>query len=388
MTVLNQIEAHRDGRQDKDAEAPAEPEFSCVLALAANQVLADPEFDAYLAELASHCELIIVDGSPEGVFVAHHDRWPMARHVPVAGPTLMGKVGNVLTGVALASHERVVISDDDVRFGPELRDLVARLEDADLVRPQNYFGQLPWHAVWDSGRTLLNRFVGGDWPGTLAVRKSCLMEAGGYAGDVMFENYELAKTVEAVGGRHLTASDIFILRVPPDTDHFISQRVRQAYDELARPYRLVPFLSVLPTITYLVLRRRWTWLRRYATLGVVTVVGAAEVGRRRDGAVAYFPLRCTLAAPLWTLERALCVWLALLAYVRGGVPYRGKRIRHAALPRRERARRLAPVARAFPTVIASHGHAGPGGSMLLGCVAYAAMRRPNDQEAPSPQHGR
>ena len=37
----------------------------------------------------------------------------------------------------------------------------------DLVRPQNYFEPLPWHARWDTARTLLNRGLGRDYPGTL-----------------------------------------------------------------------------------------------------------------------------------------------------------------------------------------------------------------------------
>jgi hypothetical protein len=47
----------------------------------------------------------------------------------------MGKVGNVLTGVSLASHDRIVIADGDVRFGSELFDLVERLASAEVVRP-------------------------------------------------------------------------------------------------------------------------------------------------------------------------------------------------------------------------------------------------------------
>jgi len=36
------------------------------------------------------------------------------------------------------------------------------LAGADLVGPQNFFDPLPWHARWDSARTLLNRASGGD----------------------------------------------------------------------------------------------------------------------------------------------------------------------------------------------------------------------------------
>jgi hypothetical protein len=198
----------------------------------------------------------------------------------------MGKVGNVLTGVSLASHDRIVIADDDVRFGSELFDLVERLDSAEVVRPQNYFAPLPWHAAWDSGRSLLNRAAGGDWPGTLAIRRSVLLGVGGYAGNVMFENFELVKTIEAAGGRQLVASDLFVRRLPPTTRHFVSQRIRQAYDDLARPVCFVFFLAVIPTLSQFALRRRWVDLVRAVCIGAVTAAVLAEAGRRRDGATA------------------------------------------------------------------------------------------------------
>src|SRR5918911_162822 len=86
-----------------------------------------------------------------------------------------------------APDERVVIADDDVRYDEEsLARVVDALDRADVVRPQNYFDPLPWHACLDTARTLLNRISGGDWPGTLAVRRSRLMSTNGYDGNVLF----------------------------------------------------------------------------------------------------------------------------------------------------------------------------------------------------------
>jgi hypothetical protein len=301
----------------------------------------DTEFVRYLARISALAELIVVDGSPPDVFAEHDRCWGRyGTHVRPGERTLVGKVGNVMTGVCLATHERVVIADDDIRYGPEIADVVRRLDHADVVRPQNFFDPLPWHAVWDSGRSLLNRVCGGDWPGTLALRRSILLAAGGYAGDVMFENYELVQTVEAAGGRHLVAADLFVRRVPPTTGHFLSQRVRQAYDEFARPGRLVPFLAVAPLVGMLAATRRWVVLRRVTAAAIVVQVAAAEVGRRRDGGRAWFPARCSLAAPLWVAERSVCVWAAVFARARGGVVYRGRRVRRAALRPAERRRRI------------------------------------------------
>ncbi len=296
----------------------------------------------YLRLLATHAkEVIVVDGSPPKVFEAHAAALGGApvRHVAVDPElvTPMGKVGGVLTGLRLARHERVVIADDDIRYTPDaLARVVALLERYHVVRPQNYFDPLPWHARYDTARTLLNRLFGGDWPGTLGVRRSALRVTGGYDGGAMFENLELVRTVRAAGGTEAVPLDLFVARRPPSARHFFSQRVRQAYDEFARPLRFGLFLTMLPLGTALATRGRW------ATLGVA--VGAslvlAEAGRRRGGGTAVLPATASLLAPAWLAERAACVWLALGARLfLGGIPYGDSVLRLAATPSTELRRR-------------------------------------------------
>ncbi len=308
--------------------------FSYILPIRSNSIVSGlDDLDEYLKRIGDCCELIIVDGSPPHVFAAHHDAWSRyGMHVrPDAGRvTPMGKVGGVLTGVARASHSRVVLADDDVRFGPELTRLVSLLDEATVVRPQNYFWPLPWHAAWDSSRALLNRLTGGDWPGTLALQRDALIDAGGYAGDVMFENFELVQTLTAAGGTELVAYDLYVRRLPPTVSRFLSQRVRQAYDELSRPSRLLPSLAILPMAVVAFLRGRWQRLAWQATTISLAAIAGAEMGRRKAGARRYFPMRCSLLAPLWVCERALCSWAALIAWTRGGVRYGDVRLRKAS----------------------------------------------------------
>ena len=297
---------------------------------------------AYLRLLSTRVrEVIVVDGSPPEVFEAHAAalRGSSVRHVPVDPDliTPMGKVGGVLTGLRLAVHECVVIADDDVRYTPEtLARVVTLLEGYHIVRPQNYFDPLPWHARYDTARTLLNRLSGGDWPGTLGVRRSALRATDGYDGGAMFENLELVRTVRAVGGTEVVPLDLFVARRPPSARHFFSQRVRQAYDELARPLRFGLFLAMLPLATTIATCRRW------AALGVA--VGAsvvlAEAGRRRGGGTAVFPATASLLAPAWLAERAVCAWLALGARLfLGGIPYSDYVLKLAATPSKELRRR-------------------------------------------------
>jgi hypothetical protein len=299
------------------------------------------EFGGYLAWLAERLDLIVVDGSAPDVFDAHAGAWAgiALRHVrPEPGiDVLNGKVAGVLTGLRLARCERVVVADDDVRYDDEsLRRVIGLLDDADLVRPQNFFDPCPWHARWDTARTLLNRAGGGDYPGTLAVRRAALPH--GYDGDVLFENLELIRTVRAGGGRMVTPLDCYVRRLPCSARHFWSQRVRQAYDDLAQPPRLVVALSVVPTTLRWAARRQG--LRIAAAAGITMAV--AEAGRRRAGGRRVFPAASSLFAPVWLAERGLCSWVAVShRLLRGGCPYHGAVIRRAASSSRRLRRRSA-----------------------------------------------
>ncbi|WP_240675627.1 glycosyltransferase [Cellulomonas endophytica] len=307
----------------------------------------------HLARLTRWLDVTVVDGSPPDRHAAHAAAWaPLVagaglRHlVPEPWPGGNGKVAGVMTGVRHARHDRVVVGDDDVRHDrATLARVVDLLGTADAVRPQNVLDPLPWHVWWDTGRTLLNRGLGHDFPGTLGVRRGTLLAAGGYRGDVLFENLELLRTVRAAGGTVVDADDVLVVRRPPTARHFLGQRRRQAYDSLAQPGRLAAELAVLPS---LVAASRLPGRRRPAALGgaLAAVLLVAERGRRRAGGRAAFPVRTTLAAPLWLLERAVLVWTVPLARLRGGVPYAGGRLVHAATPLRRLRAAVPRVARA------------------------------------------
>jgi hypothetical protein len=300
------------------------------------------ELTGYLSGLPEWIELIVVDGSPEGIFERHAREWgPLGLHLrPDADlATPMGKVGGVLTGVRAASNEALLIADDDVRYDEDaLLRAVSLLGLADCVRPQNYFEPLTWHAHWDTARILLNRSFGADFPGTLAVRRSTLAGVGGYDGDVIFENLELMRTIRAAGGSVISPLDLYVARTPPSTGHFLSQRVRQAYDDFAIPGRMATWLAVLPALGFAVGRRS-----RRGPLGAgVATVALAELGRRRAGGRQRFPASASLLAPLWVLERAACSWLAIRdRVVHGGVPYGDGIVPRAASSMRRLRRRFA-----------------------------------------------
>ncbi len=315
---------------------------SYVLPVRMATVAEGEELTAYLTTLTGWCpDVVVVDGSPPPVYAANHRRWgDRLRHVrpDPAHRSLMGKVPGVLTGLDLARHERVVIADDDVRYdAPSLKRVLDLLEDHDLVRPQNYFCPLPWHAVWDTARSLLNRCGGADFPGTLAVRRSTFHRLGGYDGDVLFENLELIRTIRAGGGRVAAPLDLYVARRPPSARHFWGQRTRQAYDDFAIPARMAVWLAIVPGLILAALRRRPGGPASAAAAAMI----AAELGRRRGGGTAVFPARGSLLAPLWLVERGVCAWLALGQRWRfGGVRYGDSVIPVAAHSTRTLRRRL------------------------------------------------
>lgn len=307
-----------------------------------------PDLAAYLGRLSGWIPVTVVDGSAPELFERHRAAFPpTVRHIrPEPGGLGRrrgngggnGKVAGVMTGVGAVRAELLVIADDDVRYTREsLAGVVNHLRSADVVRPQNYFDPLPWHAWWDTSRTLINRAWSADFPGTLAVRRSALLATGGYD-PVLFENLELIRTVIAAGGVEKVLPDLFVARRPPGPRHFLKQRTRQAYDDFAQPLRLAAELSLLPVIATaacLPARHRG---KAFLVLAAAPVI-IAGIGRRRHNGTTVFPFRAVWCAPLWVLERAVCIWIALAYRLGGGIPYAGTRLKTAAHSEAELQRR-------------------------------------------------
>jgi hypothetical protein len=306
-----------------------------LLPLRADRVL-PTELLAYLAEVRRVLPVVVLDGSPGLVRDRNATLLPAGvRHVPVSVPAgHNGKAVAVNAGLRATDQARVVVADDDVRWTPaDLRRALAMVDAVpgavDLVRPQNVFRPAPWHARWDAARSLVNRAGGGDWPGTLVLRRAAL-PADGYATRVLFENRQLVRTIVARGGRERVARDLVVARRPASLGRFLEQRVRQAYDSQAQPARMLAELALLPALAVGVARARRPGVGVAAA--ALAVTGVAAAGRLRGGGRDAFAATAPAWAPLWAAERAVCAWLALGLRLRGGVPYAGTRLRHAGLP--------------------------------------------------------
>jgi hypothetical protein len=289
------------------------------------------QLSAYLSDItALGAYVIVVDGSPADIFAAHRAafRSPV-RHLAVDPNErgLNGKVRGVHTAMREVMTPYVVIADEDVRYDEvTLMAVLQQLGDGDIVRPQNVFEPRPWHAYLDEGRSLLARVSGGDWPGTLALRTSAWERAGGYDADVLFENLELVRTIVAAGCRERRCDHIFVTRLPPTVRHYLCQRIRQAYDEFARPARLMSQLAIAPLLVLSLLRFGLCAIPCFFAAAAVL----AEFGRRRNGGAAVFPVLSAALAGIWVCERAVTSWCALCLRARGGVSYSHGRIITAA----------------------------------------------------------
>ena len=288
-------------------------------------------FTAYFQMLAgAGCDVLVVDGSPEGVFAAHHAAWQaVATHIAVDPRYhyLNGKVNGIHTGVDVARCERIILADDDIRYtARNVERMCALLDHHDMVRPQNYLSPLPWWGRMEAARMLINRGVlpTGDYPGTCGVTRSAMLRVGHYDGDVLFDNEEIVRHFIVKGARVCHANDFFILKRSPTLSKWREQRPRQAYEDFVMRLKTAAFLAVLPLALAVALTWGAAALLCYVLAIAAVSMVLAERGRR-GAARRYFPAWCTAFAPLWVLERSISVYAALFWRVsRGGYPFGDK----------------------------------------------------------------
>jgi hypothetical protein len=274
--------------------------------------------------------VLVVDGSPPAVFAAHAQGWDgICRHVLVDAKYtyLNGKVNGVHTGVDLASHEHIVLADDDIRYtAADLARACVLLERYEIVRPQNYLAPLPWWVRTDSARMLMFRGTlrAGDYSGTCAFRRSTCLRIGHYDGDVLLDNEELVRHFAVKGAAILCDTAFFILKHPPGFRKWLEQRPRYAYEDLGMCSKTALFASLIPTASMLGLLSGSMAAVLFVAIVALTSIFLALRGLLRDRAYRFFPAHTMLYAPLWVLERAVATYWAFYWRVRyGGCPFGG-----------------------------------------------------------------
>src|SRR5256714_853183 len=233
------------------------------------------------------CDVLVIDGSPLPVFQDHDGAWHSVcrhEHVDRSFGCLNDKVNGIHTGVRLASTEKIILADDDIRYAAEEIDRVCELLDQfEVVRPQNFLSPLPWWARMEAARMLINRATlrTGDYPGTCAFRRRAMLRVGPYDGDVLFDNEEIIRHFAKAGATVNYAANLFVRKRPPTFRKWVEQRPRQAYEDFGLRGKTALFLS-LPIFTV------WTgavfgWKSFLASLLMVSIaaVALAAAGRFR-----------------------------------------------------------------------------------------------------------
>ena len=283
------------------------------------------------------CEVIVIDGSPPEIFAQHDHVWSnVCRHEPVDPRFryLNDKVNGIHTGVALATRDKIILADDDIRYGKiDIEEMCRLLDQFEVVRPQNYLvgtprcyarrnSSLPAWAKVECARMLINRATlrDADYPGTCAFRRETFLRVGEYDGDVLFDNEELIRHFARRRARLCYANDLFIAKRPPSFRKWLEQRPRQAYEDFGLRFKTMFFATLLPLgITLALIDARWLLILLLSIL-------LAVAGWLRGSARKYFPFTCCLFAPLWVAERTLSTYWAFYWWVtRGGYPF-GDRI--------------------------------------------------------------
>lgn len=277
------------------------------------------------------CEVIVADGSPPDVFAEHARLWfGFARHIEVDRRFgyLNDKVNGIHTGVELASNEKIILADDDIRYtAADVDRMVTLLGDHEMVRPQNFLSPLPWWARMESARMLINRAVLriGDYPGTCAFRRSTMLRVGHYDGDVLFDNEELVRHFASAGAKIDYEIDLFIQKCPPSLRKWKEQRPRQAYEDFGLRMKTAFFLALPVLILLNAVFGGFAGFAICVTLVSVFAIALACAGGARGVASEFIPPWICFYAPLWIFERAFSTYWAVYWHLRhGGYPFGDK----------------------------------------------------------------
>jgi hypothetical protein len=287
------------------------------------------KFAEYFVRLDSaDCEVVVIDGSPDKVFLRHHELWSaVVRHEKVDRRFgyLNDKVNGIHTGVELAGNDKIILADDDIRYtATDIAQICTLLDDFEVVRPQNYLSPLPWWARMEAARMLINRATlpAADYPGTCAFRRATMLQVGHYDGDVLFDNEEIIRHFARHHIRICYANNFFVLKQAPQFRKWLEQRPRQAYEDFGLHAKTALFFSLPPLALLAGVFFDVNRLALFAlSVGLISTL-IAFVGRMRGEAKKVFPSTTVFFAPVWVFERVLSTYWALYWYFRrGGYPF-------------------------------------------------------------------
>jgi hypothetical protein len=220
----------------------------------------------------------------------------------------------VRAAIDLASCEKVIVADGQVRFEKNALDhLCALLDLHEVVEPQDYLDPMPWWGGMEAGRILIRRGVNGlsDRGCTFGFRRRVVRGLRAIESEASMDP---VRRLESQGAEVFCAGDVFVRRLPPSLDDWLRDRP-QHFDNPAFYFALLPLACALAVLAGVEVAAVFA--------GTIALSCLAVAVRGRIGASSYFPLRACFFAPLWVLERSVSVYWSLLLKVTGsGEPAR------------------------------------------------------------------
>jgi hypothetical protein len=277
------------------------------------------------------CDVLVIDGSPASVFEQHAGSWrSLCRHERVdrSFGYLNDKVNGIHTGVRLATTEKIILADDDIRYtGAEIDRVRELLDNFEVVRPQNFLSPLPWWGRMEAARMLINRATlrTADYPGTCAFRRDAMLRVGPYDGDVLFDNEEIIRHFARAGATINYAANLFVRKRPPALRKWIEQRPRQAYEDFGLRSKTALFLSLPLMAIWVGVAFGQRALLMFFASASLAAIALAAAGWLRGNAARFFLWSVCLVAPLWIIERTVSTYWALYwHFAYGGYPFGDK----------------------------------------------------------------
>lgn len=257
------------------------------------------ELAVYLSNLAvSNFEVIVVDAS-DSEENSRVLRW-VSRYVPARPQhrSAFGAVDAVRAAVDLASCDKVIVADAQVRYSEQsLDDLCELLEVHEVVEPQDYFDPMPW---WVSP---LRRRASTFGFRRLAVRGLRMIELTPSPRDGV-------RRLASQGAEVFSAVRLFVRRIPPAFSDWLRDLPRRADEDFAVPMKAALFFMLLPSLIGIAVVAGLRVAGSIAGVMAFVSIVLALHGRISTGRV--IPWRACFFAPLWILERSVSIYCALL----------------------------------------------------------------------------
>lgn len=278
-------------------------------------------------------DVLLIDNSPDDVAAVLRDRCLDTRLGYAFLPhndrvSKNQKMDAVWYGLSLATTEKVILLDDDVRpTATNIELLCADLDQYSFVKcivdvaAPTVLDRIDLAGIYAYNR--LSRY-GQSWA-NISFRKSVLLRRGFPLRDVLYDELAIEKRFR--GHSELFYRDAPPLFVKPNRGLrlFLNQRRRYAYENIGMPFRFAADLCVLPGLTMIGRLVGLPAALLVGTLITLVVMWASWTYEKR------LPQRSSGGrvwpfAAAWYWFYPFFSWVALACFVTGGVAFQHKRI--------------------------------------------------------------